>query len=118
MNKELIKDEAYWEARADEAARGEYQIDPDGEHLLGEEAAEASKALFRELAGTDDYKELAKMARGRRKLSDQKPSGASPMLHVRVTEELNESIRSIATQRGESTSEVVRDLLLKGLQAA
>ncbi|MDO4252109.1 MAG: hypothetical protein Q4C74_02560 [Rothia sp. (in: high G+C Gram-positive bacteria)] len=117
MDKNLIHDEAYWEQRADDVLNGEYTLDPGGEHLYGEEAAESAKALFRELAGTDDPAELAKMARGRRKLADQKKN-PSPMLHLRLPEELNATIRDLAAKRGESTSEIARELLIKGLAAA
>ncbi|QRZ61800.1 hypothetical protein [Rothia sp. ZJ932] len=117
MEKALIRDESYWEQRADEALNGDYTIDPDGEHLYDQEAAESAKALFREIAGTDDPAELAKMARGRRRLDDTKKK-PSPMLHLRLPEELNSTIRDMAHQRGESTSEVARELLFKGLAAA
>ncbi|MDY6052324.1 MAG: ribbon-helix-helix protein, CopG family [Rothia sp. (in: high G+C Gram-positive bacteria)] len=40
------------------------------------------------------------------------------MLHLRLPEELNATIRDLAAKRGESTSEVARELLIKGLAAA
>ena len=42
MDKNLIHDEAYWEQRADDVLNGDYTLDPDGEHLYGEEAAESA----------------------------------------------------------------------------
>ena len=63
MDKNLIHDEAYWEQRADDVLNGDYTLDPDGEHLYGEEAAESARALLRKVAGTDDPAELAKTCR-------------------------------------------------------
>ena len=74
MDQNLIHDEAYWEQRADDVLNGDYTLDPDGEHLYGDAAGESARAFFREIAGTDDPAELVKMARGRRKLSDNKKS--------------------------------------------
>ena len=109
MDKNLIHDEAYWEQRADDVLNGDYTLDPDGEHLYGEEAAESARALLRKVAGTDDPAELAKLA-------DSKKN-PSPMLHLRLPEELNATIRDLAAKRGESTSEIARELLIKGLAA-
>lgn len=111
-------DEKYYEELAEAAERGEFTPVP-GTALTGEAARLSALAMLKAATGTDDYDELVKMTRGRRKLSEQnKKSAHSPVLHLRLPEDLNDAIRNLATQRGESTSEVARELLVKGLAAA
>lgn len=115
----ITYDDTYFEEMAEAAERGEFTPVPNT-LLTGEEARQSALAMLKAATGTDDYTELVKMTRGRRKLSEQKeqPSQHSPVLHMRLPEELNNTIRDLASQRGQSTSEVARELLVKGLAAA
>ncbi len=65
--------------------------------LTGEEARQSALAMLKAATGTDDYTELVKMTRGRRKLSEQKEQASqhSPVLHMRLPEELNKGLRNI-----------------------
>ena len=53
--------------------------------------------MLKAATGTDDYTELVKMTRDRRKLSEQKEQASqhSPVLHMRLPEELNKGLRNI-----------------------
>lgn len=107
-----------YEEMAQAAEQGEFTEVP-GTTLTGEAARASALAMLKAATGTDNYDELVKMTRGRRKLSEPKKESAhSPVLHLRIPEELNTTIRNLAAQRGESTSEVARDLLVKGLAVA
>ena len=89
-------DDKYFEEMAEAAKKGEFTPIPNT-LLTGEEARQSALAMLKAATGTDDYTELVKMTRGRRKLSEQKEQASqhSPVLHMRLPEELNKGLRNI-----------------------
>lgn len=86
----------YFEEMAEAAEKGESTPIPNT-LLTREEAQRSALAMLKAATGTDDYTELVKMTRGRRKLSEQKEQASqhSPVLHMRLPEELNKGLRNI-----------------------
>ena len=86
----------YFEEMAEAAEKGEFTPVPNS-LLTGEEAQQSALIMFKAATETDDYTELVKITRGRRKLSEQKEQASqhSPVLHMRLPEELNKGLRNI-----------------------
>ena len=86
----------YFEEMAEAAEKGEFTPIPNT-LLTEEEARQSALAMLKAATGTDDYTELVKMPRGRRKLSEQQDQASqhSPVLHMRLPEELNKGLRNI-----------------------
>ena len=59
-------DDTYFEEMAEAAEKGEFTPIPNT-LLTGEEARQSALAMLKAATGTDDYTELVKMTRGRRK---------------------------------------------------
>lgn len=111
------EEEDFYSDMADAAERGEFtRVSPP--HASEAAAKEAGRALLREVLGTDDLDALAQMStRGRPSLSKDS-AGQSPMLRVRLSQELNNAIESLAQHKKQKKSEVVRSLLIEGLKHA
>ena len=92
---DCIQWQIFWR-NAEAAKRREFTPVPNT-LLTGEEARQSALAMLKAATGTDDYTELVKMTRGRRKLSEQKEQASqhSPVLHMRLPEELNKGLRNI-----------------------
>lgn len=115
-------DDQYWEQLAQDAENGRMTPDPTREALHGEAAAEAGRAMLREVFGTDDLDAISDedLRRGRPALGKQTngEAGESPMLRLRVPAQMNEAITNLSAARGKSKSELIRDWIAEGLRQA
>ncbi|WP_178946364.1 ribbon-helix-helix protein, CopG family [Kocuria sp. TGY1127_2] len=111
-----------WDQLAQDAETGAMTPDPNTPSLHGDDAAEAGRAILREVYGTDDLDAIsdADLRRGRPSLSAQKTraAGESPMLRVRVPAQVDEAISSLSQAQGRTKSELIRDWIEEGLRQA
>lgn len=115
-------DKQYWDQLAQDAETGAMTPDTSEPTLHGEGAAEAGRAMLREVYGTDDLDTIsdADLHRGRPSLSAQKtrPAGESPMLRVRVPARIDEAISNLSKSQGKTKSELIRAWIEDGLRHA
>jgi hypothetical protein len=109
------EEEDFYSRLADAAERGEFTR-VSAHHASEADAKEAGRAFLREVLGTDDLDALAQMSTPGRPSLSKAHSGESPMLRVRLPEDLNDAIESLAQHKKQNKSEVVRSLLLEGLK--
>lgn len=111
-----------WDQLAQDVETGAMTPDPSAPSLHGDVAAEAGRAILREVYGTDDLDAIsdADLRRGRPSLSVQKTraAGGSPMLRVRVPAQVDEAISSLSQAQGRTKSELIRDWIEEGLRRA
>lgn len=109
-------DEQYFAEMAESAEQGEFTA--TGPRLVGEEARRVTEAQFLEWFGTTDPEKLIRQGRPSKERSRDRGKGASPMLRIRVPEEMDRAIQELADSRGKQKSETVRELILAGLRHA
>lgn len=96
-------DEQHWAEMAAKAEAGEFRPTPGGEHLTGEAAAAAGRALIQHGYGITGRPSLSSRADG--------VSGRSPKRQVRLPQELNDWLETYADAHGQTVSEVMRNAL-------
>lgn len=106
-------DEQHWAEMAAKAEAGEFRPTPGGEHLTGEAAAAAGRALIQHGYGTTDPNKLHRIITGRPSLSSRADgiSGRSPKRQVRLPQDLNDWLETYADAHGQTVSEVMRNAL-------
>ncbi|MDO5618806.1 ribbon-helix-helix protein, CopG family [Kocuria sp.] len=94
---------------ADQAERGQLSTKPGTIRRGSAAAAEARKALL-EAADAATIEELSAIPLGRPTLRSTKP-GPSPILQVRVPQDLKDRVAAIAQREHRNESEIVREAL-------
>ena len=99
---------------ADAAQRG--RLRPvEGTRTTGREAADAAAADLLAATGAEDLDQGVELALGRPRVGEER--GPSPMWRVRAPQDLDDAVRALADQRGQTVSMIVRQAVRDYLTA-
>ncbi|MDR1118569.1 MAG: hypothetical protein LBL01_04670 [Bifidobacteriaceae bacterium] len=90
-------------------------LEPAGQPLRGEAAADLGRRMIYEASGADDPRAAARVAVGRPPVGE---GGPSPVVRARVNQRTKQRLARIAAQRGSRESDLVREAIDLYLETA